>query len=83
MPNFRHFEDIEAWQRARLLTRAVYSATAEGPFTRDFGLRDQVRRAAVSVMGNIAEGFERDGTREFLQYLSVAKAIWHERHSRN
>jgi four helix bundle protein len=70
---FKCFEEIEAWQKARVLTRELYGATGSGPFSKDFGLRDQVRRAAVSVMSNIAEGFERDGTNEFLHFLSIAK----------
>ena len=74
MARFERFEDIEAWQRARQLARQVYAATRTGQFSRDFGLRDQIQRAAVSVMANIAEGFERGSDREFLQFLSVAKA---------
>jgi len=68
------FEDLIAWQKARELTRAIYQATALGSFAKDFGLRDQVRRAAVSVMSNLAEGFERGGRSEFHQFLSVAKS---------
>ncbi|MGZ8382041.1 MAG: four helix bundle protein [Nitrospira sp.] len=68
------FEDLIAWQKARALTRAVYQATATGSFAKDFGLRDQIRRAAVSVMSNLAEGFERGGRAEFHQFLSVAKS---------
>jgi len=60
------FEDIEAWQKARELTRAIYALSNDGPFARDFGLRDQVRRASVSIMSNIAEGFERGGDKIFL-----------------
>ena len=67
------FEDIEAWQHGRMLTRAIYKCTRQQEFARDFALRDQIRRAAVSITSNIAEGFERDGNREFLQGLSVAK----------
>ena len=67
------FEDIEAWQRGRDLTRAVYRVSRRGEFARDFALRDQIRRAAISVTSNIAEGFERGGNREFIQALSVAK----------
>jgi four helix bundle protein len=59
---------------ARELTREVYGFSKTGAFARDFGLRDQIRRAAVSVMSNIAEGFERGGTAEFLQFLAVSKA---------
>src|SRR5690606_30296927 len=73
MGRFQRFEDIEAWQLARKLTRDVYRMTNNGTFQRDFGLRDQLRRAAVSVMANIAEGFERGGDREFRQFLAIAK----------
>jgi len=69
----RRFEDIDAWQKARELTKAVYGCTAGGEFSRDFVLRNQIRRAAISVMANIAEGFERDGNKEFVQFLAVAK----------
>ncbi len=67
------FEKLVAWQKARELTREIYKITGEGDFARDFGLRDQLRRAAVSVMSNIAEGFERNRHGEFHQFLSVAK----------
>jgi four helix bundle protein len=73
MASFNNFEDIEAWQKARVLTRKIYSAANQSSFSRDFGLRDQIRRAAVSIMSNIAEGFERGGTKEFVQFLSIAK----------
>ena len=68
------FEDLIAWQKARVLTRDVYKVTAAGEFSRDYGLKDQIRRAAVSIMSNIAEGFERGRPSEFHQFLSVAKA---------
>ena len=67
------FEDIEAWKLGRELARAVYRASRCGEFARDFALRDQIRRAVISVTSNIAEGFERGGNREFIQALSVAK----------
>jgi four helix bundle protein len=70
----KQFEDIVAWQGARALVKDVYQATGSGAFARDFGLRDQLQRAAVSVMSNIAEGFERDNDREFRHFLSIAKA---------
>lgn len=73
MTTIRRFEDIEAWQKARVLTKAVYELSSKGGFARDFGLRDQIRRAAVSIMSNIAEGFERGGAGEFIQFLSIAK----------
>src|SRR3954451_5220744 len=73
MAKITRFEELIAWQKARVMTREIYRATESGKFARDFGLRDQVRRAAVSVMSNIAEGFERSGDREFLHFLSLAK----------
>ena len=73
MATIHRFEDIEAWQKARALTKTLYAVSANGPFYRDFVLRDQSRRAAVSIMANIAEGFERDGNKEFVQFLAVAK----------
>jgi len=69
----KKFEDLESWKKARKLTNAVYDATAAGRFTRDFGLKDQIRRASISILSNIAEGFERGGDKEFLQFLAVAK----------
>lgn len=73
MATFQRFEDIEAWQKARALTNQVYDLTNQESFHKDFSLRDQVRRAAVSIMSNIAEGYERGSTKEFLYFLSVAK----------
>ncbi|MEW6241761.1 MAG: four helix bundle protein, partial [Chloroflexota bacterium] len=70
----KRFEEIEAWQTARELARRVYSLTDEGKFSRDFGLKDQIRRASVSVMSNIAEGFESQTQSQFIRYLGVAKA---------
>jgi four helix bundle protein len=68
------FEDLIAWQKARQLTSDIYRITAHGEFAKDFGLRDQIRRAAVSVMSNIAEGFDRASRSEFHQFLVIAKA---------
>lgn len=68
------FEDLIAWQKARILTKAIYQISNEGTFAKDFGLRDQIRRAAVSVMSNIAEGFDREGNVEFHRFLVIAKA---------
>ena len=73
MATFQRFEEIEAWKKARELTKDVYKITHNSKFAKDYGLRDQICRASVSVMSNIAEGFERDGTREFVQFLSIAK----------
>src|SRR5947208_14666126 len=67
------FEDCIAWQKARSLTREIYKITNLPASSRDFGLKDQIRRAAVSIMSNIAEGFERGRPSEFHQFLSIAK----------
>jgi len=73
MSTISRFEDIEAWQTARGLTRLVYALSNEGTFARDFGLRDQMRRAAVSVMSNIAEGFESRTSPLLIEFLGRAK----------
>ena len=73
MNKIERFEDIIAWQKARELTRQIYASSKAGEFARDFGLRDQIQRASVSTMGNIAEGFERGGDKEFIQFLSHSK----------
>ena len=70
----KNFEDLEIWKGARALTRAIYQLTRDPKFSKDFGLRDQIQRATVSIMSNIAEGFERGGNQEFIQFLYVAKA---------
>jgi four helix bundle protein len=67
------FEDIEAWQTARVLTGMVYGLSKRGAFSRDYGLRDQMRRAAVSIMANIAEGFESQTQALFIQFLTRSK----------
>jgi four helix bundle protein len=73
MAKIERFEDLISWQKARELNRLIYQASKKGAFAKDFGLRDQMRRASVSIMSNIAEGFERGGDKEFIQYLSIAK----------
>lgn len=73
MSTFTKFQEIQAWQKARELVRKIYEVTGQGRFAKDFALRDQIRRAAVSIMSNIAEGYGRGGTKEFIQFLSVAK----------
>ncbi len=73
MATINRFEDIDAWKKAREMARLIYRVTTTGQFARDFGLRDQIRRASVSVMSNIAEGFERGGDKEFRQFLAYAK----------
>ena len=72
MATFKRFEDIQAWQKARKVTRKIYQATAVGRFAKYFGLRDQIQRASVSVMANIAEGFGRHSDREFANFLNFA-----------
>jgi four helix bundle protein len=73
MAKIERFEDIDAWKKARELTKIIYEVTAQGKLAADFSLRDQLRRAAVSIMANIAEGFEREGNKEFRQFLAMAK----------
>ncbi len=73
MATLQRFEEIEAWQKARELTKAIYVCSGGGEFARDFGLCDQIRRAAVSIMANIAEGFERGGNKELIYFFSIAK----------
>lgn len=73
MATVKRFEEIKAWQEARVLAKMVYEVTQSGSFAKDFGLRDQIRRAAVSVGSNIAEGFERNGNKEFAKFLWIAK----------
>jgi four helix bundle protein len=68
------FEDLIAWQKARELRKAIYEASRARPFSQDFDMRDQIRSAALSVMSNIAEGFERDRVSEFVYFLRVARA---------
>ncbi len=69
----RTFEDLIVWQKAITIVKEVYIATDEGALRRDFGLKDQMRRAAVSIPTNIAEGFERASRKEYLFFLNIAK----------
>lgn len=73
MARFARFEDIDAWKAASRLTVEIYQLTNQGEFCKDWGLRDQARRAASSIPANIAEGFERDTPREFIRFLRIAK----------
>ena len=73
MATFKSFEEIEVWQKARSLADKIYGLTIEGSFAKDYKLKDQINGSSGSIMDNIAEGFERDGTREFIQFLSIAK----------
>ena len=69
-----YFEDLEVWKLSRILTNRIYAASNDGKLSKDYDLKSQIRRAAVSVMSNIAEGYERGGNQEFFQFLSIAKA---------
>jgi four helix bundle protein len=72
MASIKRFEEIKAWQKARELVNAVYAVTREGAFARDFGLRDQIRRAAGTIMHNIAEGFDSGTDAEFRRFLRIS-----------
>jgi four helix bundle protein len=74
MGHVQRFEDLEVWRQARILVREINRITAQPPIARDFGLKDQMRRAALSVMSNIAEGFESNSPKMFIRYLRIAKA---------
>ena len=73
MANIKSFKDIKAWQKSRDLVKEIYRVTNNGKFTKDWSLKDQIRRAAVSIMSNIAEGFSRQTDKEFIQFLYIAK----------
>lgn len=73
MARIEKFEDIEAWKLAREVTKLVYEISSNEKFARDFALVNQIRRASISILSNIAEGFERSGNKEFLQFLAIAK----------
>jgi four helix bundle protein len=74
MGTIKRFEEIEAWLVARQLVMLIYQVSSQGDWSRDFGLRDQIGRAAISTMSNIAEGFERSSSKEFARFLTIAKA---------
>ncbi|MBI2360543.1 MAG: four helix bundle protein [Deltaproteobacteria bacterium] len=69
----KNFEDLEIWKEARRLTWEIYQLTRDPRFSKDFGLSSQIQRAAISIMSNIAEGFERGGNQEFAHFLYMAK----------
>ena len=73
MANFKRFEDIDAWQKSRLLSQQINTITKYPNFRGDPDLKRQIKRSSGSIMDNIAEGFERAGTREFIQFLSISK----------
>jgi four helix bundle protein len=72
MAKIERFEDIIAWQKARVLVKEIYKLSMKGEFARDYGLKDQIRRASVLIMGNIAEGFGRRSNQEFANFLNYA-----------
>lgn len=72
MAKIERFEDLKCWQEARELVKKVYRATQEAPFAKDFDLKSQIRRASISVMNNIAEGFGRFSDKEFVRFLEMS-----------
>lgn len=74
MGKITRFEDLESWKSARVLANMIYKISGDGQLSRDFGLRDQIQRASVSVMNNIAEGFTRFSKKEFARFLVIAQS---------
>lgn len=72
MATFKKFEDIQAWQKARILTKKIYQITQEGTFVKDFDLRSQIRRSSISIMANIAEGQGRRSDKDFANFLNIS-----------
>jgi four helix bundle protein len=70
----KNFEEIEAWKEARNLNKLIYQITTRDPFKKDFGLTGQIQRASITVMANIAEGFDRQSDKEFIHYLNIASS---------
>ena len=73
MATINRFEELEVWQEARLLNKSIWQLTQKEDFKSYFSLNEQLRRASISIMNNISEGFERNGNKEFVQFLSIAK----------
>lgn len=73
MASIKCFEDLECWKLARELCQFVFRITSKGDFVKDFELKNQIKKSSGSSMDNIAEGFERDGNREFINFLSISK----------
>lgn len=74
MAGYQSFEELPIWQEARVLVRLIYDLAKQKDFSKDYGLKDQIQRASVSIMTNIAEGFERRSSKEFCQFLNYSKA---------
>jgi len=69
----KSFEDLQVWQDARIFVKSIYELTSLDNFKKDYGLKDQIQRAAVSIMNNITEGYERDNNKEFVNFLGYGK----------
>ena len=67
------FEDLRVWKDSRILVKSIYQLTSDGKFSKDFGLREQIQRASVSIMNNIAEGFERNNNKEYIKFIGYSK----------
>ena len=73
MASIKRFEDMKVWQEARIINREIYRVTRNKRFSKDYAMRDQIRRASISISANIVEGYERGATKEFIYFLSIAK----------
>ena len=74
MGKITRFEDLDCWKKAREIVSLMYGVSAKEPLAKDFGARDQLRRASLSIMNNIAEGFSRTSTKEFIRFLSISES---------